>query len=494
MNREAHAASAHHWSAGTIGVGVLLLVLTGCRVGPDYRRPAPLPAQPVPSSFSDPATTNAAVWKPAQPGAHLPRSNWWTVFGDPELDRLESLAAAQNQELAAAAARFAQARASVNVARSDYFPHISAQPSYARQSTSANAPQSGRPAGSVYTFNNFLIPLEAGWELDLWGRVRRQVEAARARLAASADDTEAVRLAIHAELAADYFSLRAFEAELRLLERTVETYRRSLELTRNRRVGGLGTDLDVAQAESQLRAAEAQLPATERQRERLLHALAALCGQPAGGFQVSAAPDESTRLPAVPVSLPSELLERRPDIAAAERRVAAANAQVGVAQTAFYPRVKINGLAGLQSIDASTLFNWPSRFWAVGPSLDLPLFTGGRNLAELAAARANYDESVSSYRQSVLAAFQEVEDQLAGQRLVAAQLDAEVAGLTAAQRALEIATNRYRAGLVTYLEVAIAQSVALERERTVVQLRAERLTLSVALIRSMGGGWEAGGS
>ena len=467
---------------------LVFLGLAGCTVGPDYHRPAALGTNAVPAVFTDPN----AGWKTAAPSAHLPRGAWWEVFGDAELNRLEILATDSNQELAAAAARFEQARALVNVALSGLFPQVSAGPSYTRQRTSANQPQSGHAAGASYTYNTFTVPLEAGWEVDLWGRVRRQVESARAQLAAKADDAAAAQLAVQAEAATDYFALRAFDAEYDLLVRNAETFRRSLELTRHRRAGGIASDLDVAEAESQLKSIEAQLPAVDLQRTKLRHALATLCGQPATGFAVAAVGTTATEAPVTPVWLPSELLERRPDIAAAERRMAAANAEVGVAQAAFYPRVQLNGLAGFQSLNAGTVFNGSSRLWAVGPSLDLPLFTGGRNRAQLAAARAAYDANVAGYRQTVLSAFQEVEDQLAAQRMLAAQLEVESAALIAAQRTLEIANNRYKAGLVTYLEVAIAQSAALAHERTVVQLRAERQAASVALIKAMGGGWPGG--
>jgi NodT family efflux transporter outer membrane factor (OMF) lipoprotein len=466
-----------------------LIVLTACKVGPDYHRPSALAADTVPTSFS--ATTNASDWKPASPAANLPRGAWWEVFGDAELDRLENLGGANNQQIAGALARFDQARASVNVQRANLFPQVELDPSYTRQRTSANQPDNGHPAGAGYTFNTFTLQLQAGWEVDLWGRVRRQVESARAQLRASSDDLESVRLALQAELAADYFTLRALDAEFDLLTRTAETYRRSLDLTVNRRKGGIATDLDVSQAQTQLRATEAQLPALQLQRAKLVHAIATLSGQSAADFELKKETREQGGIPDYPISLPSELLERRPDIASAEQRMAAANAQVGVAQSAFYPRVRLNGLAGLQSLDASTWFDWPSRFWAVGPSLQMPLFTGGLNRAQLAVARASYDETVANYRQTVLTAFQEVEDQLASGNLLNSQLKAEAAAVEAAQRTLEIANNRYKAGLVTYLEVAIAQGAALDLERTTVQLRGQKLVAAVGLIKALGGGWQA---
>jgi multidrug efflux system outer membrane protein len=468
-----------------------LVFIAGCSVGPDYNQPPAIASQPVPAAFTGTVSaTNYSEWKVAQPSASLPRGEWWKVFDRAELDRLESLAATNNQNLAATAAQVEQARALVKVARADFFPQLSAQPSYVRQGTSFNAPQNGKAAGAAYTYNTFMAPLDLNWELDLWGRVRRESESAQAHFMAVADDFASAKLLLQAEVASDYFMLCALEAEHALVADTITTYRRSLELTQNRRQGGIASDLDVAQAETQLRVAEAELPALELQQETLLHALATLCGQPATGFQL--APDNlmTNAIPNLPVSLPSELLERRPDIAAAERRMNAANADVGVAKSAFYPQVYLNGGAGYESLSANSLFDWPSRVWALGPSVNFPLFTGGRNRAQLAAARAAYDGTVANYRETVLTAFQEVEDQLSAQRLLAAQFDAQSAAVAAAQHTLDISNNRYQAGLDTYLDVATAQSVTLSNERTVVQLAGQRLVAEVALIKALGGGWQ----
>ena len=459
-------------------------LLTACAVGPDYQRPAALRSQPLPAAF-------AGEWTIAAPSAHLPRGAWWEVFGDADLDRLERAASTDNESLAAAVARFNQASALVDIARSDFFPQLSFAGSAIRQRTSRNAPQSGQPAGQAYNYNTFTVPLVMGWEPDLWGRIRRQTEAAGARLGASADDVESLKLVIQGAVAADYFALRSFDAELALVTDTIETYRRSLELTRNRRKGGVVSDLDVSQAETQLRTAETQLPALQLERVRLADALAVLCGQPATTFAIVTDRARLKPPPDVPPALPSALLERRPDIASTERQMAAANADIGVAKSAFYPRLVLNGIGGVQSISAGTVFNWPSRIWAIGPTLEVPIFTGGRITAQLAAARASYDETVANYRQTVLGAFQEVEDQLAAQRLLAAQLVAETAALVSARRTLDIANNRYRAGLVTYLEVATAQSAAFDRERAVVALQGERCVATVGLIKALGGGWQA---
>ncbi len=465
-------------------------VLTGCMVGPDYQRPgAVVRTNSLPATFSSETNaTNHVDWKVAEPSAHLPRGTWWTIFNDHELNRLETLALSDNQEFAAELARFDQARAQVDVARSDLFPHISGTSTMVNQRTSPNQFDAGKPNGTSYRYNNFAAGLEAGWEADLFGRVRREVQAARARLNSANDDIEATKLAIQAEIAIDYFTLRSLDDEVALLKQTVDTYAHSLELTRNRRIGGVGTDLDVSQAETQLKSTQAQVPVVVLQRAKLLHALATLCGVPATNFEFTPS-NIVTAAVTIPLSLPSELLERRPDIASAERRMAAANAEIGVAKTAFYPRIFFSGFAGFQSINAGTLFDWPSRVWSIGPSLSLPLFTGGRNRAQLAIAHSAYEETTANYRQTVLTAFQEVEDQLAAQHLLAAQFEFEDAALIAARRTLAIANNRYKAGLVTYLEVAIAQSAVLDHERTVVQLSAERLAATVGLAKALGGGW-----
>jgi multidrug efflux system outer membrane protein len=319
--------------------------------------------------------------------------------------------------------------------------------------------------------------------------VRRQREAATAGLAAAAADVEGVKLAITAEVAADYFTLRTLDVEKVALVASIEAYKKSLELTRRRRAGGLASDLDVAQAETALKTASAQLPAITRSRLQFEHALAALTGQAAPLFHVAERPFDLAP-PVVEPDLPSALLERRPDVASAERRMAAANANIGVAKTAFFPTIKLNGLAGLQSVSSGTLFDWPSRLWAVGPSLSLPLFDGGRISASLRAAWAGYEETVARYRSTVLTAFREVEDNLAAQRLLAEGWELETSAWVSAKRQLEIAESRYRAGLVSYLNVTAAQSAVLERERSLARVRGQQFTASAALVKSLGGGWQ----
>jgi multidrug efflux system outer membrane protein len=472
--------------------GLLVLTLAGCAVGPDYHRPAPLPGLPPPKSFSS-GGTNVVLWKVAEPSASLPRGEWWQMFSDVELSRLETLAATNNQNLAAAAARFEQARELVAIARSEFYPQITAggtpNGDITRQRTSVNQPELGQPAGAAHTYDTFTAPVYLGWELDLWGRIRRLSEAAHARFAASADDLESAKLDVAAEVADDYFSLQTLDAEYALIANTIEAYRRSLELTQNRRRGGIVSDLDVAQAATQLHSAEAQLPDIQLRRAQTRHALAILCGQSPVNFAVATNVQKTATVPNIPPGLPAELLEHRPDIAAAERRMAAANADVGVAKAAFFPAIKFNGLAGLQSVSASSWFDWPSRFWSVGPDIELPLFTGGLNRANLSRTRAAYDETTAGYRQTVLGAFGEVEDSLAAQRWLADEWYAENEAVTAARHALEIANNRYRAGLVTYLDVATAQTQALDQERSAVELQEARLTACVNLIKALGSGW-----
>jgi len=472
---------------------LMALTVAGCSVGPDYHRPAPLAAQVTPQEFSS-GGTNSVLWKVAAPSADAPRGEWWQMFDSAELNRLETLAVTNNQNLAAAAARLEQARQLVAATRSEFYPQLNAggtpNGDLTRQRTSVNAPVSGKAAGVEHTYSTLTAPLYLGWELDLWGRVRRLSEAAHARFIASADDLESAKLDVAAEVANDFFSLQTLDNEYSLITNTVEAYRRSLELTQNRRRGGVVSDLDVAQAATQLHSAEVALPDIQLRRSQTRHALAILCGESPIDFSVTAEQKTSITIPAVPAGVPGELLQHRPDVAAAERRMAAANADIGVAKAAFFPAIKLNGLAGLQSVNASSWFDWPSRFWSVGPNIDLPLFTGGLNRANLAVARAAYNETLSNYRQTVLGAFGEVEDSLAAQRWLADEWNAENEAVTAAKHAAEIADNRYRAGLVTYLDVATAQTEALTQERNAVDLQGARLTACVNLIKALGSGWQ----
>jgi len=472
---------------------VALALLAGCAVGPDYKRPQ---ATTIPTAYTgatnvvatDSGATNG--WKVAQPQAQIPKGDWWEIFGDSELNDLESQASAANQQLKAAVARLAEARAQMDVTRAGLFPNVSLSGSYTRQRTSANTPSTttGAAIGGA-TFNDFSVPLSLGYEVDLWGRVRRSVESSRAQAQASADDLETIKLMIQAEVAVDYFTLRALDAQRAVLNSSIQVFTKSLQLTLNLRAGGAVSDLDVAQAQTVLKTTQAQLPAVTLQRAQFEHALALLAGQPASTFRVSERP-LSTAPPLIPPGLPSALLERRPDISAAERRMASANAGIGVAKAAFFPTIQLNGLAGLESLDAGTLFNASSRLWAVGPSITLPVFEGGRLRANLRFAKAAYEEMIATYRQSVLTAISEVEDNLAAQTLLANQYAAESDALVAARKQLEIVNNQYRDGLITYLEVATAESTALNVEFTATQLRGQQLVATVTLVKALGGGWQ----
>ena len=469
----------------------VLTILEGCKLGPDYNPPSPLPQASMPGAFGDPAVTNVGSWKTAEPSAHLPRGGWWEIYTDHELNRLETLAATNNQQITAALANFEQARAAVSTARADFFPQLSAAPTATRHRTSANAQPSGALSGKSSTYNLFTVSADASWELDLWGGIHRQVEGARAVLAATADEVESAKLSVHAAVAIDYFMLRTLESQYALLQETSVAYAKALELTESRRQAGVATELEVSQAETQLKSTQSELPAIRLQMAQTRHALAVLCGLPATTFSLPPTAVPATYLPAIPPSVPSEWLESRPDIAAAERRMAAANAGIGVAKAAFYPRLALNGAAGFESISAGDVFSWPSRLWAIGPSLRIPLFTGGRNQAQLDSARAAYDGTVANYRHTVLTAFQDVEDQLATQRLLAEQLEAEQSALTSARRTLEISNSRYQAGVEQYLDVIVAQTVELTHRQNVVRLTGQKLATSVSLIKAQGAGWKS---
>ncbi|MHC1729996.1 MAG: efflux transporter outer membrane subunit [Syntrophobacteraceae bacterium] len=458
---------------------ISLIVLAGCSVGPKYQRPE---ATTIPGAYFG---VNAE-WKIAAPQADLPRGNWWEMFGDAELNGLETDAMAANQDLKAAVARFEQARAVANVAKSGLSPHLNASFQPTEQRDSLNRPAGGHP-GKIY--DTFTVPFDLSYEIDLWGRVRNLVQSSKAQVQAGADDVESVKLAIQTEVASNYFSLRTLDSEKALLLSNIESFRKSLELTRNRRAHGMVSDLDVSQAETVFKTAQAQLSDTMLQRAKMQNVLAVLSGKNASLFRV----EEKVLGIAtfvVPPGLPSELLERRPDIAAAERRMAAANAGIGVATAAFYPSIKFGGLAGFQSGDIGTLFNWPSRLWALGPSVTAPIFDGGQRRGNFRQTEAAYDETVARYRQIVLNAFSEVENNIAAEHLLGEEYEQQLSALQSARRQLEIANNRYKSGLVTYIEVATAQNTALSSERAAVRLRGQQLLATIALIKALGGGWK----
>ena len=448
-------------------------------VGPDYQRPV----TPAPADWRD--TEGLAAWKVAAPADALDRGSWWKLFGDPVLDGLETKALAANPSPAAAAARVEQARAGAGLARSSYWPQVAADGSLVRQRTSraVDKPQ------AVSIGNTYSAPLTATWEIDLFGRVRRLSESARAEAEASAANFAAVRLSLTAEVASTYFTLRALEREETIVHDTVALRQRALELVRTRVRLGTAADLDAARAETELASTEADAAALANQRAAAQNALATLVGEPAPGFTLARATEGASTPPAVPGAMPAELLERRPDVAAAERTLAAANARIGVAKAAFFPAISLTGAAGYASGDVDRLFNADARVWSIGPSVYLPIFQGGRNRANLARSRAAYDEAVADFRQRVLVAFREVQDALSATRYLGEEAVAQDRALAAARRTLALVQVRYDAGYVSYFEVIDAQRTALATERASVELTALRLNTSVALIKALGGGW-----
>jgi NodT family efflux transporter outer membrane factor (OMF) lipoprotein len=463
----------------TLGMiaGVLCLV-TACTVGPDYVRPTVL---------APPAYKEMEGWKAAQPKDETIRGAWWEIFQDPLLNDLEERVNISNQNLAAAEAQVRQAQAAVQAARASYFPMLSigANVASSRQPTSLGG---GAPTRRVVT--NYSLPLQASWEVDLWGRIRRTVESQQASAQASQADLESTRLSAQVALAQSYFALRVLDAQRQLLDATVADYLKSLELTQNRYAGGVASRADVIQAETQLKTAQAQAIDVGVQRAQLEHAIATLTGTPPSDFSLSVVPF-TTAPPAIPVGVPSELLERRPDIAAAERQVAAANAQIGVAVAAYFPTITLSGSAGFLSTSLSDLFSWPSRIWAVGAAIAETVFEGGLRRAQTSEARAAYDASVAGYRQVVLTAFQAVEDNLAALRILEEEARVQDEAVKAAEQSVILTTNQYKAGTVSYLNVITAQTIALGNEITRVQILGRRMAASVLLIDALGGGWNA---
>lgn len=450
-------------------------------VGPDYQRPTAA----APAAYRDATTAESAAWKTATPADATVRGEWWKLFGDPALDELEARAITANQDLHAAAARVDQARAAAGFARGAYWPQIAVTPGVTREQTSSTTDNTS-PRDLTTTYR---APLTASWELDLFGRVRRQVESARADAEASAANFESVRLALTAEVAANYFSLRAQDRELAIVRDSIALRRRTLDLIAARLKIAAAAELEVARAETELATAEAESAALSNRRAAFQNALAVLVGENASSFTLSTSTFQLSTPPEVPEGLPAVLLERRPDIAAAERTLASANARIGVAKAAFFPAISLTGSAGFASGDMDRLFNSDSRIWSLAPSLYLPIFQGGRNRANLERSRAVYDESVATFRQRVLIAFREVQDALTANRLLAEQSAAQDRALVSARRATSLAQIRYDAGYVSQLELIDAQRTSLATERARAQLAAQRLNAGVALIKALGGGW-----
>ena len=451
------------------------VLLAACKAA----TPEPPKLEPLPPAFKE-----NADWKAAQPADQIPRGTWWEVFRDPQLDALEARIDVSNDTLKAQQARFAQARAAVAIAGAAKYPLVTSTPSITAGTQSGN-----RPNATVHTnTSDFILPIDFSYEVDLWGRVRQSVAAARAVAQASAADVEFVRLSLHAELALDYFSLRELDAEQALLNDSVAAFQRALELTRNRFAGGIASAADVALAETQLETTRAQAVDTGARRAALEHAIAVLVGQAPSTFTLAPVP-LSALPPDVPAGLPSQLLERRPDIAAAERRVAAASANVGVANAAFFPRLALTAAAGLESRSLTSWLTGLSTFWSAGPAAVITLFDAGRRRAVSDQAMAAFDESVADYQDTILRSLQDVEDSLATLRVLREEAGVQAAAVAAAARSLTLATNRYRGGVATYLEVIAAQSAQLNNQRAALSVQSRRITASVLLIKALGGGW-----
>jgi multidrug efflux system outer membrane protein len=466
-----------------------VIFLSGCSVGPNYTPPEV--AQPV--SYKE-----AGNWKKGEPRDDISKGNWYTIFHDPKLNELESEAQDANQNLRAAVARVSEARAVARQAEADFYPSIDFEADGSRQRTSPNNGQlqaetgGGGPNGGgarAYTFNSAtVVPFDLSYELDIWGRIRRAFEASSEQAQASLADFENVQLTLKADVATNYFALRQADAQIDVERRTIASYQKALDLTNSRFQGGISTELDVDQAKATLEAAQSQLGAYQQNRALLEHAVAVLVGQPPETFSLPFHPLDLTP-PNIPPGLPSDLLERRPDVAAAERRVAAQNAEIGVAIAAYFPVVRLTGETGFDSGDLGLLFNWESRIWSYGPSVQFPIFEGGRIAANIKQQRAAYEENVANYRQQVLTAFQDVENSLSSLRYLASQYDAENRAYQSYQRALDLTNARYNTGLVSYFDVIQAEGLALGAEQLTVQLAGNRIGTTVQLVKALGGGW-----
>lgn len=470
--------TAHRILAGPILAGLLLLA--GCAVGPRYSR-APAP---VPPDFKE----TPPNWKQAQPADQSLRGKWWEIYQDPQLNALEEKVNISNQTLKAAQAQFEQARALVHFHRADLYPTVTAGVSAEREELSRNRPL-GEISG-IRTTNDLVIPVDMSYEPDVWGRVRRTVENARASAQATAADLETVSLSVHAELAVDYFQVRELDAQTQLLDSTVAAYQKALQLTEYRFQGGLSSQVDVAQAQTQLETTRAQDIDLKVQRAQLEHAIAVLIGEPASTFSLQIAPLNATP-PVIPPGLPSDVLERRPDVASNERQMAAANANIGVAKAAYFPMFNLFPSAGFES---TTITNWlssPSAFVFAAASATVTAFDVGRRRSVSDQAWAAYNQTVANYRQSVLTAYQEVEDNLAALRILEQEAATQAGAVAAAEHSLALSNTRYKGGVTSYLEVTTAQSAALADEVAAVQISGRRMVASVLLIKALGGGFDA---
>jgi NodT family efflux transporter outer membrane factor (OMF) lipoprotein len=451
----------------------LLFFANGCMIGPRYQRPA----ASAPTAFKEPPP---AGWKKAQANDGALRGKWWEVYNDPRLNALEEQVSISNQNVLAAEAQFRAAREAVRVARAGLFPTLTTAPAALR---SANGASTG-------VLHNYTLPVDVSYLIDVWGAIRRGVAAGSATAQASAAQLENARLLYQADLATDYFQIQGLDASRQLLETTVKSYEQYVQLTQDRYDGGVASKADVALAQTQLETVRAQLADLGVQRAQFEHAIAVLTGKPPSDLSIPAGPTQSPP-PAFPIGIPSALLERRPDVAAAERQVAAANEQIGIAQAAFYPSLNFSAGGGSQTTVFLDLLSWPTRFWSLGSQLTETLFDAGKRRAQVRLTEATYDATVANYRQTVLTAFQQVEDSLAELRILSEEAEITDRAITAAQQSLDISTIQYRGGTANYLQVITAQTSALQNQRSAVDLLARRLIASVSLIQALGGGWDA---
>ena len=460
--------------------GGLMALLGACSFAPELK----LPEVPVAQAYKE-----AQPWVPAQPADQLSRGPWWKLYGDAELDALQDRLVANSPDLSVALARYQQALAYSDQARAGLFPSLSANGQAGRNRASEHRPLVSPTSTVSPVYSSYSIGLQADYELDLWGRVRNTVKAGEAQAAAMTADLESVRLSLQAQLADNFIVLRGLDLQLQLLEETVQTNEKALTLTRTRREAGIVPGLDVSRAQTQLETTRSQLEQLKAQRAVVEHAIAALVGESPSSFSI-ASRQVAIALPQIPVSVPSTLLQRRPDIASAQRRIAAANASVGVAKTAFFPALSLSAAFGYQSISTGNWLSAPSNFWAIGPAMVFQLFDGGRRKAQVAQAEAVLDESGARYRGVVLEAFQQVEDNLARLHHYQVAATAEQAAAEAARKSTEFALSRYREGAANYLEVTSAQTQALDTQRALLTLEISQLRASVDLIRALGGGWQ----
>jgi NodT family efflux transporter outer membrane factor (OMF) lipoprotein len=466
----------------------LTLLSSACMVGPKYQRAS----APVPAAYKEappPSSPETPAWKPAQPSDTANRGKWWEVYNDPELNALEEQVSISNQNVLAAEAQLRAARAAVRIARSSLFPTATVSPSIINSGSvgTLTTGASGAPHISRTTYD---LPGSVSYEPDLWGSIRRSVTASVAGAQASDAQLAGARLLYQAELASDYFQLHGTDRVQDLLERTMKSYEEYLRLTQDRLKSGVASGGDVAQAQTQLKTAQAELIDEGVARAQFEHAIAILVGKAPAALSVSPRTTQSPP-PAIPAGLPSDLLERRPDIASAERTMAAANEQIGIAKAAFFPTLLLTASGGLENSSFTSWFTWPSRFWSVGPQLAEVVFDAGRRHAQVAQAQALYDAEVAEYRQTVLTGFQQVEDNLAALRVLAEETQAEDEAVRAAEDSLTIATYQYKAGTTSYLQVITSQTIALQDEVTAVNILTRRMVASVSLIEALGGGWDA---